>query len=92
MPRTHASSVAAKVTGQEIRRARLEADLTQAELARRLGVSPSYISNIEAGRVNVTVGQLANLANAMKTALDIHFRTVPREKVRLRQRAAAAGH
>jgi transcriptional regulator with XRE-family HTH domain len=79
------------VTGQEIRRARVDADLTQAELARRLGVSPSYVSNLEAGRVNVTVGQLANVANAMKTALDIHLRTVPREQVRLRQRTAAAG-
>lgn len=90
MPRTHASTVAAKVIGQEIRRARLENDLSQAELARRLGVSPSYVSNLEAGRLNVTVGQLANVASAMKVALDINLRTVPREKIALREAAAAA--
>jgi len=90
MPRTHASSVAAKVIGQEIRRARLENELSQAALARRLGVSPSYVSNLEAGRLNVTVGQLANVASAMKVALDIHLRTVPREKIELREAAATA--
>jgi transcriptional regulator with XRE-family HTH domain len=84
MPRTHASEVAAKVIGREIRRARAEHDISQAELARRLGVSPSYVSNLEAGRLNVTVGQLANVASAMKVALDIHLRTVERENVRLR--------
>mgnify|MGYP001559171472 FL=1 len=88
MPRTHASEVAAKVIGQEIRRARQEGALTQAELARRLRVTPSYVSNLEAGRVNVTVGQLANVASAMKVALDISFRAVPRERVRLGKRAA----
>jgi transcriptional regulator with XRE-family HTH domain len=90
MPRTHASTVAAKVIGQEVRRARRENELSQAELARRLGVSPSYVSNLEAGRLNVTVGQLANVAGAMKVALDIHLRTVPRENVKLRERTAAA--
>lgn len=88
MPRTHASEVAAKVIGQEVRRARQEGALTQAELARRLRVTPSYVSNLEAGRVNVTVGQLANVASAMKVALDISFRAVPRERVRLGKRAA----
>ena len=65
MPRTHASAVASTVVGQEIKRARGEAGLTQAELARRLDVSPSYISNIEAGRVNVTVGQLGERAQRL---------------------------
>lgn len=87
MPRTHASAIAAKVIGQEIRRARSENHLSQAELARRLDVSPSYVSNLEAGRLNVTVGQLANVASAMKLALDVNLRTVARESVKLRQPA-----
>lgn len=90
MPRTHASEVAGKIVGQEVRRARLESELSQAELARRLRVSPSYISNLEAGRVNATVGQLANIASAMNVALDVHLRTVPRQPVRLRGRAVDA--
>jgi transcriptional regulator with XRE-family HTH domain len=90
MPRTHASEIAAHVVGQEIRRARAEVALSQAELARRLDVSPSYISNLEAGRVNVTVGQLANIAGALGVAMDVHLRAVPRQRVRLRGRTAAA--
>lgn len=90
MPRTHASEVAGKVVGHEVRRARKEAALSQAELARRLRVSPSYISNLEAGRVNVTVGQLANIASAMNVALDFHLRAVPRQRIRLRGQAAGS--
>lgn len=90
MPRTHASDVAGKVVGKEIRRAREEAALSQADVARRLDVSPSYISNLEAGRVNVTVGQLANIASALGVAMDVHLRAVPRQRVRLRGRAATA--
>jgi transcriptional regulator with XRE-family HTH domain len=88
MPRTHASDVAGKVVGREVRRAREEAALSQAEVARRLNVSPSYISNLEAGRVNITLGQLANIAGAMGVAMDVHLRAVPRHRVRLRGRAA----
>lgn len=47
--------------------------LTQAEVAGRLGVSPSYISAVEAGRRNLTLGQLANIANAMRLGIDISF-------------------
>lgn len=89
MPRTHASEVATKVLGTEVRRARVEAGLNQVELAARLGVSRSYVSNLEAGRVNVTVGQLANIAGALKVGLEIRLQAVARQKVRLRERAAA---
>jgi DNA-binding XRE family transcriptional regulator len=47
--------------------------LTQAEVAERLGVSPSYLSAVEAGRRNLTLGQLANIANAMRLGIDISF-------------------
>ncbi len=40
--------------------------LAQAELAERLGGSPSYVSAVESGRRNLTLGQLANIANAMR--------------------------
>jgi transcriptional regulator with XRE-family HTH domain len=86
MPRTHASEFAAKVLGTEVRRARVQAGLNQVELAARLGVSRSYVSNLEAGRVNVTVGQLANIADALKVGLEIRLPEVARERVRLRPR------
>ena len=73
MPRTAVSEVHAKVLGREIKGARLALGLTQAEVAERLGVSPSYISAVEAGRRNLTLGQLANIASAMRLGIDISF-------------------
>ena len=64
MPKTKTSDVAVKMVGQSIRRARQSLGLTQAELARRLDVNASYITNVEAGRVNLTVGQLGAFAKA----------------------------
>ena len=87
MPRTSVSQVASKVVGGEIRRSRLELGLSQAELARRLGVSPPYITNVEAGRVNLTVGQLANIASALGTALEVHLPVVERQAVTLTEPA-----
>ena len=88
MPRTSVSQVASKVVGGEIRRSRLELGLSQAELARRLDVTPPYITNVEAGRVNLTVvGQLANIASALGTALEIHLPVVERQAVTLAEPA-----
>jgi transcriptional regulator with XRE-family HTH domain len=73
VPRTAVSEVHAKVFGRELRETRLALRLSQAEVAERLGVSPSYISAVEAGRHNLTLGQLANIANAMRLGIDISF-------------------
>jgi transcriptional regulator with XRE-family HTH domain len=47
-------------------------------------VSPSYVAAVEAGRENLTVGQLANIANAMGAGLDIEFAVPSREYESLR--------
>jgi transcriptional regulator with XRE-family HTH domain len=73
MPRTAVSDIHAKIVGRELRETRRALGLTQAEVAERLGVSPSYISAVEAGRRNLTLGQLANIANAMRLGIDISF-------------------
>jgi transcriptional regulator with XRE-family HTH domain len=71
MPRTAASDLASKLVGREVRSARIDADLTQVELAARLQTSSSYVANVEAGRVNLTVGQLARIADALGADLQI---------------------
>lgn len=76
MPRTARSDPAAKAVGQTIRRTRLEAGLTQAQLAQRLQASAPYITNVEAGRANLTIGQLASIAAALDAIVDIDLRIV----------------
>jgi transcriptional regulator with XRE-family HTH domain len=73
VPRTAVSEIHAKVFGREIKDTRQALGLTQAEVAERLGISPSYVSAVEAGRRNLTLGQLANIANAMRLGLDVSF-------------------
>ena len=73
MPRTAASEIHAKVVGREIRTTRRALGLTQPEVAKRLGASASYLSAVEAGRRNLTLGQLANIANAMRLGVNVFF-------------------
>jgi putative transcriptional regulator len=73
MPRTQTSDIAARVVGDELRRARKDAGLTQGQLADRLGLSPPYISNVESGRVNLTLGQLARFADALGADLQVRL-------------------
>jgi len=73
VPRTAVSEIHAKVLGRELKDTRQALGLTQAVLAERLGVSASYLSAVEAGRHNLTLGQLANIANAMRLGIDISF-------------------
>jgi transcriptional regulator with XRE-family HTH domain len=79
MPRTHVSDATAARLGAEVRRARQEQKLTQAELARRMGVKPPYIAGLEAGTRNLTLGQLANIADALGRGLEISFPVVAAE-------------
>jgi len=43
------------------------------ELAKRLDLTIPYVSNVEAGRVNLTVGQLARFADALGSDLQLHL-------------------
>lgn len=73
MPRTAVSDVHARVVGRELKETRTALGLTQVEVAGRLGVSASYISAVEAGKRNLTLAQLANIANAMRLGIDVSF-------------------
>ena len=48
-----------------LRRYRVRAGLTQEELAQTVGLSSRYVTRLESGKVNVTIGVLALLAEAV---------------------------
>lgn len=73
MPRTAVSEIHAKVVGRKLKETRQVLGLTQAEVAGRLGVSSSYVSAVEAGKRNLTLAQLANIANAMRLGIEVSF-------------------
>ena len=81
MPGTRTSDVHAKAVGRELAHARREAQLTQAQLADRLGVGRSYVARVESGTDNLTIGQLAHLADALGAQLHITFPIPKRAKV-----------
>jgi len=78
---TRTSEIHAKAVGRELAYARREAKLTQAQLAERLGVGRSYVARIESGTDNLTIGQLAHLADALGAQLRITFPIPQRAKV-----------
>jgi DNA-binding XRE family transcriptional regulator len=85
---TAVSDVHAKVVGRELRETRHALGLTQAEVAGRLGVSPSYVSAVEAGKRNLTLAQLANIANAMRLGIEVSFIRPDGTPIRLDQASA----
>lgn len=89
MPRTHMSDATSARVGREVRRARTELGITQAELARRMGVKAPYVAGLEAGTRNLTLGQLANIADALGRGLDISFPAVEAEYRSVASQAAS---
>jgi transcriptional regulator with XRE-family HTH domain len=57
------------ILGQQIRLARQERNVTAAELAARIGVSPATLSAIEKGSASVSSGNLFNAASAVGVPL-----------------------
>ncbi len=56
--------------GQSIRALREQRGLSLRELARRVSVSPSFVSQIELGKANPSVGTLYSLLSVLGTTLD----------------------
>ena len=54
-----------RLVGENVRRARERAKLTQEQLAERSGFSQQYISDLERGRRNPTIVSLYELATAL---------------------------
>jgi transcriptional regulator with XRE-family HTH domain len=80
MPRTSTSDLASQVVGEHLRAARIEMGLKQSEVAQRLGATAPYVSNVEAGRVNLTIGQVFRIADAIGVTVDLILRPAEAEE------------
>jgi len=58
-----------RLVGKNVRRLRIAAGLSQAELAERMGVDRSYVSGLEQGQRNPTVVTLWHIAKALGASL-----------------------
>ncbi|WP_455625338.1 helix-turn-helix domain-containing protein [Parabacteroides sp.] len=58
-------------TGQILLEARREANVTQSELAKRINATKSYISRIENGSINPSVGMFYRIMNALGLKIEI---------------------
>jgi DNA-binding XRE family transcriptional regulator/mannose-6-phosphate isomerase-like protein (cupin superfamily) len=85
--------------GPRLRRVREDRGLSARELARRIGCSPSLISQIERGVSVPSVGMLYALASELRASMDFLFGVIPSGGLtmtahgggRTREAAAAAG-
>lgn len=56
--------------GKNLKRIRTKKGITQGDIARFLGVSRGFVSNIENGKTNPTLATIARLANAIGASTD----------------------
>lgn len=61
---------AAKKLGENIRRVRMDKGLTQEDLCQKLGMDPSYLSNVESGNKNPTLATIEKIATALNVSID----------------------
>jgi transcriptional regulator with XRE-family HTH domain len=62
-----------RMVGRNVKRLRIAAGLSQAELAQRMGVDRAYVSGLELGQRNPTIVTLWHLAEALKVKLVTFF-------------------
>lgn len=61
------------MVGRNVKRLRIAAGLSQAELAERMGVDRAYVSGLEPGQHNPTVVTLWHIAKALGVKLKPFF-------------------
>ena len=71
----HQSKLLGRI-GRRVRRRRNQLELTFVDLAARSGLSRRFISDVEAGRANISIIKLQMLADALKMPLDGLLRPV----------------
>ena len=60
----------AEKLGNNLKRIRTEKDISQGDIARSLGVSRGFVSNLENGKTNPTLATITRLANAVGVSTD----------------------
>lgn len=60
-----------------LEKSRIASGMTYADLARKLGTSPAYVSKIFRGDVNLTIESMVRLARAAGGSLNIHVAAKP---------------
>jgi transcriptional regulator with XRE-family HTH domain len=73
-----------QMVGRNVQRLRIEAGLSQAALADRMGVDRAYVSGLELGQRNPTIVTLWHIAEALGVKLQHFFQeeVKPRRKPR----------
>lgn len=56
--------------GKNLKRIRTEKGITQGDIVRTLGISRSFVSNIENGKTNPTLSTISNIAKALSVSTD----------------------
>ena len=56
--------------GKNLKRIRTTKGITQGDIVRTLGVSRSFVSNIENGKTNPTLATIAKIAKALDVSID----------------------
>lgn len=59
-----------KKLGENMKRIRLEKDMTQGDICRKLEVDRAFISNIEGGKKNPTLSTITRIAEALGVSVD----------------------
>ena len=76
--RNRASSRALrKCVGANVRRLRKERELTQEQFGRLCGISKNHVSNVECGRLNLTLATLETLARGLNCCETDLLRAIP---------------
>jgi transcriptional regulator with XRE-family HTH domain len=63
---------------EEVARRMEELGVSRAELARRLGTSPAYVTKVLRGNANFTLATIVKLARALES--EVRFRLSPRRR------------
>jgi transcriptional regulator with XRE-family HTH domain len=73
-----------RMVGRNVKRLRIAAGFSQAELAERMGVDRAYVSGLELGQRNPTVVTLWHIAEALGVKLKSFFEEEKQRRGRIR--------
>lgn len=60
----------AEKLGNNLKRIRTEKNISQGDIARELGVSRGFVSNLENGKTNPTLATISSVADALGVSAD----------------------